>query len=340
MRSQEAHHPALRRPYLTFQHNGEHYTIPSLLAHRYKIRSILATGGFGVVYTAIDTRIFDRAVIIKANRYPAHLFQHPQNIELQRCLDDQRKRLHHEAKMMNTASKRGIAGTPVLIDLIEDTSLQLYGPHRTPEGDPFVLDTSVFSKEPYLVMSSIEGETLSHVCQSPSFRNNRFRETKTVGIQLCGILDAFHRYEEQKGNHLCFVYQDLKPENILWSKSRKAFLIDFGSFAVRTPQQVSAQNRFVSTPPYQPPEFASAFSAEEAIQPQADIFSLGVTLLHLLRGHAPLNPSTGELSLQLDDPDIPASWKEWLSRATEPHPKDRFASMQDAQKHLLEVVSA
>jgi len=324
-------HAGLRIDVSHGEDDGEHFAIPSLLGERYEITGWLAAGGFGAVFVARDRRIFDRLVLVKANRYSPHLFAHPHDAERDRIVAEQRARMQHEVAMLRIAQQREIAGTPVLIDLLYAPSPQLYGPHRSADGQDFVLDAQETMQEPYLVMGSIDGESLGRACARPRFREQLLKNTKTAAIQLCGILQAFHRYEHHDAGKLAFIYQDLKPENVIWTPTRCAYLIDFGSFAVRTPERVGGQNRFLCTPPYAPPEFSQSYSAEEAIVPSADIYSLGATLIHLLKGKIPWISHTGEVDLSLDA-SWPSAWRSWLQRATAEEPSERFESMFEMQR--------
>ncbi len=328
-------HTGLRMDVLQFEDEGDHYVVPSILGERYEITGWLAAGGFGAVFVARDRRIFGRRVLVKANRYPAHLFTHRHDIERERIVTEQRMRMNHEVSMLRVAEQRQIAGTPVLIDLIKAPSPQLYGPHRSEDGESFVLDAQETMEEPYLVMGSIDGESLGRACLRPRFRDQLLANAKTVAIQLCGILQAFHRYQTHANQSLAFIYQDLKPENIIWTPTRSAYLIDFGSFAVRTKDYVSGQNRFLCTFPYGPPEFSKHLSAEEAIVPAADIYSLGVTLIQLFKGRIPWTREGGEVDLSLERFALPEAWEAWLRCATAEDPKERFASMKEMQSQAF-----
>lgn len=316
----------------SFSLHGEDVCVPRILGHRYHIQSILAAGGFGVLYVARDERIFGRKVLIKANRYPANLFHYPHNIAREKAITEQRERLQLEMKMLRVAQERNIAGTPLLIDLIEGPSVQLYGPHMSLEQQSFTLAPALCLKEPYLVINLIEGQTLAEACHTHHFRKALLANLKTVAIQLSGILEAFHRYQMVATHKLAFVYQDLKPDNVIWTPLRSCVLIDFGGFAARTETRMVPTNLFVSTPPYQAPEFQSQLPPEETIKPSADIYSLGVTLLHLLLGAAPTVPETGELLCEPASWPCPDDWKDFLNKMLAPAPEARWPTMRELQQ--------
>ena len=81
------------------------------------------------------------------------------------------------------------------------------------------------------------------------------------------------------------IHTDVKPANILVSPTGHATLIDFGF--VQTPAEASqwATRPLAGTLAYIAPEMVTSALAAG---PQADIYSLGVTLYEMLTGHASL----------------------------------------------------
>ena len=79
------------------------------------------------------------------------------------------------------------------------------------------------------------------------------------------------------------IHTDVKPANILVSPTGHATLIDFGF--VQTPAEASqwATRPLAGTLAYIAPEMVTSALAAG---PQADIYSLGVTLYEMLTGHA------------------------------------------------------
>jgi serine/threonine-protein kinase len=328
-------HQGLNIKVCSITSEGIEYQIPACLGDRFEITGLLASGGFGAIFQARDLRIFNRKVLVKASRYEPHLFRFAQDLNREKKIEEQRNRIKHEMKMLRLAQFREIAGTPVLIDLVEAPSPQLFGPHKSADGQMFSLPIDRCLCEPYLVMNLIEGQTLDVACRTKHYQQNILGFTRKLVIQLCGVLNAFHEYGWVNGYELAFIYQDLKPENAIWTPTNNVVLIDFGSFAVRSPDKISQKNLFISTPPYQPPEFSGTLCPQDAIQPTADVYALGVSILHILRGDVPWHPDTDEPDLSLDSIDIPDAWKIWLRKATEYNPKDRFQSMKETQNAAI-----
>jgi len=319
----------------TLSYKGEKLQVPARFGDRYRADYVLAAGGFGVALVARDERIFDRRVLVKISRYDSSLFRHPRDAALARRVNEQRDRLRFERGMLLAAAERGVAGVPTIVDWLTFDSPQLRGPHTAADGSTFETSDRLWRDEPCLVMSFVDGDPLHEACLDEHFRRSQFGNTKQLILQVGSVLEAMHAQAEHRGHRLSFVYQDLKPENAIFTRERQFVLIDFGSFAVcgvgpAGEPVVYDQNLLVSTPPYQAPEMTSGLPNEEKVTPAADVFSLAATVLHLLRGSAPIDPNTGEADLSLSGLDLPDRWSTWLTRALQPDPAKRFRNMAEA----------
>jgi len=135
----------------------------------------------------------------------------------------------------------------------------------------------------YFVMEFVDGTTVFDEIT----RAKRFPEKDAVEIiiQMAEALDHAHA----KG----LVHRDVKPKNIMLTKSGVAKLADMGlARAISDKEAAEAEaGKAFGTPYYISPE---QIRGELAIGPQADIYSLGATLYHMLTGSVPFdgkNPS-------------------------------------------------
>jgi len=325
------HDPHLDRKIIEVCQDGAVYRIPFLLAYRYEVTGILSIGGFGVIYEGRDRRLFGKKVLIKANRYSRRHLKIPNNRAVVKEAKDQRGRMTHERRMLLAGYRRGIGGIPVLLDEVKDLGLDLYGPHDDGQGGThyYTLDDQ-WRNEPYLVLSFVNGMPLSKVLNQEFFVNNRLGNAKQIILQVGRMLAAFHEEEEREGKRYSFIYQDLKPDNIIFTHEKQPVLIDFGGFAVRRDGQTSKEFARTGTPGYQPPEFLDGTQVDR-LDARVDVFTLGMTIYHVLGGVAPKADAQGNAIL---DPGVmqkfPDPWRTWIEKAAQPDRDERFPNIGQA----------
>lgn len=323
----------LNRKVIEVHQDGAVYRIPARLGPdgRYEITSVLSIGGFGVIYQGRDHRLFGKPVLIKAIRYNRRPLRIPNNQAVLKEVESQRKRLDHERKMLLAGYRRGIGGIPILLDVVQDLGLDLYGPHQDDQGGQhyYALDDQ-WRTEPYLILSFVTGTPMSKVLDQEFFTRNRLGNTKQVILQVGRILAAFHREEERQGKRVSFIYQDLKPDNIIFTTEKSPVLIDFGGFAVCIDGLTQQNFARTGTPGYQPPEFLDGTPVDR-LDLRADVFSLGMTIYHLLGGVAPKADAQGYSRCA---PDVikqfPPPWHTWIEKATQADRNQRFVNLEQA----------
>ena len=130
----------------------------------------------------------------------------------------------------------------------------------------------------YLVMDYVEGDTL----RTAIALGGPMEESRAIDIilQVCDVLALAGRFG--------MVHRDLKPENIMITRSGSAMLLDFGiaKSTERLDSLVTVANTVFGTPGYIAPEQATDSSA---VNPSADVFSLGIILFEMLAGRTPWN---------------------------------------------------
>ncbi len=134
------------------------------------------------------------------------------------------------------------------------------------------------------------------------------------------------------------IHGDIKPANIMYDEKQDTYIVtDFGA-AYTDREDRQGDNLIVGTPAYMSPEQLEG----KKMDGRSDLFSLAVTLYHLLTGHQPF---TGENLYQLkksiinDQPDLdhftlPVGIMEVIIKALEKKAYMRFA---DAQQMLTAV---
>ncbi len=197
---------------------GGHHRLPpgtELSTGRYRIEKLVAAGGMGAVYRAIDLR-FDRACAVKE------------------MLDD-----------FQTDEERGKAvewfrrEATFLLDLNHPCI-------------PRVRDFFPEGERHYLVMDFIEGRTLAEVLDKegnvPGVNGARGvseARARSWGQQVCSVLSYLHNQKPP------VIFRDLKPSNIMVTNQDEIKLIDFG--IARTVQS-QRQSTIIMTIGFAPPE--------------------------------------------------------------------------------------
>jgi serine/threonine protein kinase len=128
----------------------------------------------------------------------------------------------------------------------------------------------------YLVLDYVDGQTLSQALSNSPQGKLPVETVIEYALQLCGALSYLHTQTPP------IIFRDLKPANIMITPDHQIYLIDFGIARFFKPGQAKDTIALGSVG-YAPPEqFGRAQTT-----PQADIYSLGATLHHLLSGRDP-----------------------------------------------------
>jgi nucleotide-binding universal stress UspA family protein len=189
-----------------------------------------------------------------------------------------------------------------------------------------------FSKQPYIVMEQIAGQSLrSRLDNAPL----PAAEVAEIGAKVAAALRDIH---SQHVTHL-----DLKPSNVMFRETGEAVLIDFGlSRHDRLPDLLAEQFRLpMGTAPYMSPEQVKHVRNE----PRSDLFGLGVLLYHFATGARPFgNPVTvaglkrrlyrGPVPPRCLNPNCPPWLQEIILHCLEIEPSDRYATAAQAAFEL------
>ena len=180
----------------------------------------------------------------------------------------------------------------------------------------------------YIAMDYISGYSMS--------LRLRKREYLTVGecIRISKAMLSALSAAHGRG----VIHGDIKPANIMYDIVNDTYILtDFGA-AYSDLKLRQAENLIVGTPAYMSPEQLEG----KKLDGRSDLFSLAVTLYHLLTGYQPFSGSSlPELKRNIlsDEPDLnhltlPMGIVEVLIKALQKKPYMRFA---DAQQMLISV---
>lgn len=177
----------------------------------------------------------------------------------------------------------------------------------------------------YLVSELVDGPNLRRHAAAGTLSD---RDLAEIGVELCGAL----RHAHAQG----VVHRDIKPDNVLVRRSGRrtrggvqALLADFGIAAIADAPTLTATGQIVGTLAYMAPEQATG----EGAGPEADVYSLALTLYELWSGKNPVSAESpaatartiGSVlpSLAEARPDLPEPLTAGIDAALAPDPGDR-----------------
>lgn len=196
-----------------------------------------------------------------------------------------------------------------------------------------VLDSGTEGNHHYLVMEYIDGPT----CRDKVDKEGRldWREAVDIVKQVGSGLG----YAADKG----IIHRDITPDNIMIDSEGRARITDLGlakeAAADRT--GVTRTGASLGTPYYMSPE---QINSARDVDFRADIYSLGITLYHLVCGVVPYTGSTFEVMTKhvrepLPSPkqhveDLPDAFCDVLRKMTAKEPEQRYGSYEELTDDL------
>lgn len=209
--------------------------------------------------------------------------------------------------------------TVVVQSLIAEANLMKKLDHPTL---PRIVDIIENGKTIFVVMDYVEGESLSEVMKRLGHAMNE-SEVIDWGMQLCDVLEYLHTRKPP------VIYRDMKPGNIMLRDDGTVKLIDFG-IAREYKEDRSSDTKILGTRAYAPPE---QFSRNAQTDPRSDIYSLGVTMHHLVTGRHPSDDPVIRPIRELN-PKLSEGLEYILQKATQQDPSDRYQSCAEMRYDL------
>lgn len=186
---------------------------------------------------------------------------------------------------------------------------------------PKVYDYYQLSDSNVMIEEFLPGQNLTDFINS----NGKISCTQTVKIilELCDIVQFLH---SQKNS---IIHRDIKPDNIICGADGHIKLIDFG--AARNYKIYQTKDTvYFGTLGYAPPEQFGFGQTDH----RTDIFSIGMTMLHMLTGKAPERGDKNILSH-----DIPRKLRKIIFTATQFDPDKRYSNVAALQTELKSIVN-
>ncbi|MDP4183488.1 MAG: serine/threonine-protein kinase, partial [Bacillota bacterium] len=192
---------------------------------------------------------------------------------------------------------------------------------------PRIFDILEDNENIYIIVDYLDGTPLDVELS----RVGCFPEDVVVdfALQICDVLSYLH---SQKPNPI--IYRDMKPSNIILSKDGFIKLIDFG-IAREFKEEANFDTVYIGTRGYAAPEQYGAFQTNE----RTDIYSLGVTLYHLLTGKSPKDPPYEIKPVRIFNGSLSEGIDSIISKCTRQDPNERYSSIHELAKDLKKVQS-
>jgi len=206
---------------------------------------------------------------------------------------------------------------------------------------PHIVPLYDYWREPgvaYLVMRLLRGGSLESLLREGPLP---VELASSILAQICLALHTAHR--------IGVIHRDLKPGNILLDEDQNAYLVDFGIAKNLGNPDLGDQTNvdvIAGTPAYISPEQIRSL----AVQPQTDIYCLGVMLYEMLTGEVPFNGPTPFDMIQqhisapmpplaAHSKGLPDTLDVVINHATAKEPIDRYTSVIDLLNDFQQAVS-
>jgi len=169
----------------------------------------------------------------------------------------------------------------------------------------------------YLALAYVEGRTIDEIIKNDGVykEKNALNIIKTIATALN------YAWTEAK-----ILHRDIKPANIIIDKKGKPMILDMGiSKSLDEDASLTMTGMIIGTPYYISPEQAMS---EKNIDFRSDIYSLGVTLYHMVTGSVPY---TGTTAMRIMMKHV---------KGVFPPPRERNPNLSEECSLLLEIMMA
>lgn len=187
---------------------------------------------------------------------------------------------------------------------------------------PRIVDIFEDSECIYIVEDFVEGITLDELLK------RRGHVDEVLGTQwfydLCGVLGYLHSQQPHP-----IIYRDMKPSNVMLQPDGALKLIDFG-IAREYKQESNADTTYIGTKGYAAPEQFGKAQTDA----RTDIYSLGVTMYHLLTGKSPYEPPYQFVPARQLCTELSHGIEHILDKCVQPEPIDRYQNIDELLNDL------
>lgn len=174
----------------------------------------------------------------------------------------------------------------------------------------------------YVVMDYIEGESLKEKLDREY--SVSAKEVINWAKQLSDVLNYLHTRKPHP-----IIYRDMKPDNIMLTPDGNIKLIDFG-IAREYKVDRTTDTTNLGTKAYAAPEQISGVQTDA----RTDIYSLGVTLYHLVTGKSLNEPPFEIRPIRTWDASLPEGLEHIIDKCTQLEPDRRYQNCKELSADL------
>lgn len=182
---------------------------------------------------------------------------------------------------------------------------------------PRIVDIFEDEANIWIVEDFVEGVTLEDLLK----REKMVDEAQ--GLQWMRDLGGVLRYLHTQRPHP-IIYRDMKPSNVMLQPDGSLKLIDFG-IAREYKQESSGDTTYIGTKGYAAPEQFGKAQTDA----RTDIYSLGVTMYHLMTGKSPYEPPYRFVPVRELNPRLSHGIEYILNKCVQPEPENRYQSVDE-----------
>ncbi len=190
---------------------------------------------------------------------------------------------------------------------------------------PRIFDIIEDNSSIYIIEDYIEGIPLD----KKLVRCGKISEQTVImwARQICDVLLYLHNLKPNP-----IIYRDMKPSNIILTRDDMIKLVDFG-IAREYKSEAVNDTAYIGTRGYAAPEQYGTAQTDE----RTDIYSLGVTLYHLLTGRSPKEAPYEIRPIRELDESLSIGMEYIIEKCTKTNPNERYQSVEELVRDLENI---